>query len=148
MSDEHISGASLPLGQLMRAPLRDNLLGLPSSTFLVAEWSDPGAPDGNPLPMAPLHVHHADDEAWYVLEGTLAFQLGEHVVEAPAGAAVFAPRGLPHTYWNPRPTPARYLIILTPNIAALIDELHAAGTHEHEAQQAIYRRHTSSLAHQ
>ncbi len=145
MSDEHLSGANFPLDQLVRSPLHGSQVGLPTSTFIVAEWNDPGAPDSVPMPVAPLHAHYDDDEAWYVLEGALAFQLGEQVIEAPAGAAVFAPRGLPHTYWNPHPSPARYLIILTPNIAALIDDLHAAGTREPEAQQTIYLRHASSL---
>lgn len=32
--------------------------------------------------IAPLHKHHNDDEAWYVLEGTLGFQIGDTIVEA------------------------------------------------------------------
>jgi mannose-6-phosphate isomerase-like protein (cupin superfamily) len=76
--------------------------GRPSVTtgtqFLIAEWSDYGSPPGPPRPIAPLHVHHEDDEAWYVLEGALAFQLGDQVVEVEAGGAAFAPRGVAHTY--------------------------------------------------
>jgi mannose-6-phosphate isomerase-like protein (cupin superfamily) len=36
-------------------------------SFGIYEWSGSG-PDY-------LHVHHSDDEAWHVLEGTLTFKL-------------------------------------------------------------------------
>jgi len=51
--------------------------------------------------IAPLHVHHQDDEAWYVLEGQLCVRRRQEVVEARAGSAVFVPRGTARTYWNP-----------------------------------------------
>ncbi|HKV00783.1 MAG TPA: cupin domain-containing protein, partial [Ktedonobacteraceae bacterium] len=105
-----------PLTQMVAAPLAGQIIGLNESAFVIAEWADAGAPAGPPRLIAPPHVHYADDEAWYVLEGMLAFRLGDQEVEAPAGTAVLAPRGVPHTYWNPRSTRARYLIIMTPNI--------------------------------
>ncbi|MGH2850202.1 MAG: hypothetical protein ACRDLP_06260 [Solirubrobacteraceae bacterium] len=43
----------------------------------------------------------------------------------PAGGAILVPRGTPHTYWNPLESPTRYLLVMTPRIAALIDSLHA-----------------------
>jgi mannose-6-phosphate isomerase-like protein (cupin superfamily) len=36
-------------------------------SFDIHEWSGSGP--------ATLHIHHADDEAWYVLEGTLTLEL-------------------------------------------------------------------------
>jgi quercetin dioxygenase-like cupin family protein len=46
----------------------------------------------------PLHVHHAEDEAWFVLEGTLTFQVADRTWTAEAGSFAWAPRGLPHTF--------------------------------------------------
>jgi quercetin dioxygenase-like cupin family protein len=46
----------------------------------------------------PLHLHHDEDEAWFVLEGTLTFQVAETTWSAEAGSFVWAPRGLPHTF--------------------------------------------------
>lgn len=46
----------------------------------------------------PLHIHHREDEAWYVLEGQMTFYVADEVLEAPAGAFVFGPRGVPHTF--------------------------------------------------
>src|SRR5262249_38909146 len=108
------------LDQIVVAPLAGQTIGSAETQFIIAECSDPGAPPGPPRPIAPLHVHHEDDEAWYILEGTLAFQLGDQVVEVGAGGVAFAPRGLAHTYWNPRQERARYLLIMTPAIRGLI----------------------------
>jgi len=46
----------------------------------------------------PLHVHHHDDEAWYVLEGALTFRVADETYAAEAGCFLWAPRGLPHTF--------------------------------------------------
>lgn len=105
-------------------PLKDVALGLRSSDFVVVEWT---AEVGTRW-IAPLHVHHADDEAWYVLEGQLGFRLGEREVVADAGSAVLAARGTPHTYWNAGPEEARYLLVMTPKIARLIEAFHEPGT--------------------
>jgi quercetin dioxygenase-like cupin family protein len=47
---------------------------------------------------SPLHVHHKEDEWFYVLEGELKFWLGGKVIVAPAGSFVFGPRDIPHTF--------------------------------------------------
>jgi len=72
------------------------------------EVSLPPAWDG-----PPLH-HHDFDEAFYVLEGELTFQLGDELRTAGAGELIFAPRGSHHTLANLSGAPARYLIVCTP----------------------------------
>ena len=61
----------------------------------------------------PLHRHDFD-EAFYVLEGELTFQLGDDVFTRKAGELAFAPRGVPHTYANLSGAPARVLLVITP----------------------------------
>ena len=61
----------------------------------------------------PLHVHSAEDEAWFVLDGMLTFQVAETTWTAEAGAFVWAPRGLPHTFRVDSPT-ARLLGLALP----------------------------------
>ena len=46
----------------------------------------------------PLHVHHREDEAWYVLDGRMTFYVADEVLDAPTGTFVYAPRGLAHTF--------------------------------------------------
>src|SRR5262245_44738289 len=91
-------GMSSPI---IAPPLSGNVIGSAGDAFVIAEWRDAGGPSGPPRLIAPLHVHFRDDEAWYVLEGTLRVRVGEDEVEAHAGSAVFVPRGTAHTYWNP-----------------------------------------------
>jgi len=75
--------------------------------------------------MAPRHIHHDDDEAWYVLEGRLRVRLGNEDHDVPAGGAVVGPRGVPHTFCNPDPDPVRYLIIMSDRTSNLLDVLHS-----------------------
>lgn len=130
---------------IIAGPLAGKVMGAANDAFLVAEWRDPGAPPGPPRYIAPLHVHRRDDEAWYVLEGVLRVQRGEEIVEAPAGSGVFVPHGLQHTYWNPSPEPTRYLLIMTANIYALIQGIHALKERTPAALRALFEEHDSAL---
>ena len=102
-------------------------------SFSIHEWRASGP--------ARLHVHHADDEAWHVLEGELAFRYADRVETAVPGTTVFVPAGTPHTF-SASPN-ARYLIILTPRLSALIASLQA--DRAPESQRDIYRRFDSEL---
>ena len=120
-------------------------MGAESDSFVIAEWRDAGGPPGPPRLIAPWHLHHHDDEAWYVLEGTLCVQVGEDVVEARAGSAVFVPRGTPHTYWNPDAQPVRYLLVMTRNIYRLIQAIHAMTDRSPAALRAVFEQYDSEL---
>ena len=61
----------------------------------------------------PLHKHDFD-EAFYLLEGELTFQLRDELVEVRAGEVAFAPRGVPHTFANRSGRPARFVLVCTP----------------------------------
>jgi mannose-6-phosphate isomerase-like protein (cupin superfamily) len=125
------------------ARLEGGRIGSPSASFVVVEWSDPGGGGDPPRYIAPLHIHHDDDEAWYVLDGTLRVRSGEDEVDVPAGGAVLVPRGTPHTYGNPQADPARYLLIMTARIERLIDALHALPDRDRQAVEAVFREHRS-----
>lgn len=103
------------------------------ATFCLRDWRGSGP--------AVLHVHHADDEAWHVLEGTLRFRFASRTVEANAGSTVFVPAGVAHTYEALEG--ARYLLILTPRLRDLIAELQS--NRDVAAQANIYRRYQSEL---
>jgi mannose-6-phosphate isomerase-like protein (cupin superfamily) len=61
----------------------------------------------------PLHIHHHEDEAWYVLDGHMTVFVGDEALEAPAGTFVFAPRGLPHNF-TVDVEPTRVLALVSP----------------------------------
>ena len=62
----------------------------------------------------PLHVHHREDESFYVLEGELTMRCGDRTFRAAAGSFVFLPRDVPHTFVVEGDQPARMLTLLTP----------------------------------
>ena len=126
-------------------PLAGNILGSANNSFVIAEWQDEGGPVGPPSLIAPRHVHHKDDEAWYVLEGTLYVQSGENEMEVRAGSAVLVPRGAPHTFWNPGPGRVRCLLIMTPNVFSLIEGIHALKQRTPASLQQLFREHDSEL---
>ena len=121
------------------------VLGSVGSDFVIAEWKDAGGPPGPPRWIAPLHLHRTDDEAWYVLEGTLCVRVGEQEVEASAASAVFVPRGTPHSYWNPNPEPVRYLLVMTANIYSLVQEFHQLKERNLPALRELFSKHDSEL---
>jgi mannose-6-phosphate isomerase-like protein (cupin superfamily) len=127
------------------APLAGKAIGSINDAFVIAEWRDPGGPPGPPRLIAPPHLHRSDEEAWYVLEGALCVRVGNDVVEAQTGAAVFVPRGTAHTYWNPGPGPVRYLLVMTPNIYRLIQEIHAMPERTPSALRAVFAKYDSEL---
>ena len=130
---------------IIAAPLAGNVLGSIGGDFVVAEWRDVGGPPGPARWIAPLHLHRNDDEAWYVLEGSLCVQVGDDVVEARTGSGVLVPRGTRHTYWNPSADPLRYLLIMTANVYGLIQDIHAMKERTPVALQAIFENHDSEL---
>lgn len=142
MSDEPKSPVA---SSIIAAPLRGSVLGSSASNFVVAEWKDTGSPPGPPRWIAPLHLHRNDDEAWYVLEGSLCVRRGSDVIEAHAGAGVFVPRGMAHTYWNPGPGLLRYLLVMTGNVYSLIQDIHAMSERSAAALAAVFERHDSEL---
>jgi quercetin dioxygenase-like cupin family protein len=68
-------------------------------------------PAHNPGP--PLHTHDFD-EAFYMLEGELIFQVADELFTKRAGELAFAPRNVPHALANHSDADARYLLVCTP----------------------------------
>lgn len=62
----------------------------------------------------PLHVHHREDESFWVLEGEVSMRCGDRTFRAGPGSFVFLPRDVPHTFVVEGDTPARMLTLLTP----------------------------------
>lgn len=112
-----------------------------SESFVIAEWTDPGS-TSRERPIAGLHLHRSDDEAWYVLSGRLGFRVGDEEREVGAGESILVPRGTAHTYWNAISEPTRYLLVMTPRIHQLIEALHSG---ERDDYARIFAEHDSEL---
>lgn len=111
-----------------------------TESFVIADWTDPGTHPGRPI--AGLHLHRSDDEAWIVLAGRLGFRVGEEEREVAAGDSLLVTRGMPHSYWNATAESARYLLVMTPQIHQLIEALHAGVRTDFAV---IFEEHDSEL---
>lgn len=61
----------------------------------------------------PVHVHHNEDEGFWVLEGELTFHLDGEAIKAGPGDFLLGPRGVAHTY-TVDAGPARLLFVFAP----------------------------------
>jgi len=108
--------------------------------------------EGSPAPgvvAAPPHVHHSYDEAFYVIEGTVDFLLGGRRERLEGGSFVLVPRGVSHGFSNPGPGEARVLIIGSPPVQKLVEEvglLLAGGAPQLEAIAQVFQSFDSELA--
>lgn len=62
----------------------------------------------------PLHVHHREDEAWYLIDGEMTFHVGGTVLKASSGSFVFAPMGIAHSF-TVDVEPTRVLVLAAPS---------------------------------
>jgi|SRR5579872_4677995 len=128
-------------GPLLIAPQDAGAAGLAvrGVSLVIQDWPALGPASES----APLHVHHADDEAWHVVSGALRFRFaGDQEVIARAGSTVLVPAGVAHTFGSAGVEPSRYIIILPARLDELISQLHAADPADHAA---IYRRFESEM---
>jgi quercetin dioxygenase-like cupin family protein len=75
---------------------------------LMEQWTIP------PGFASPYHVHHLEDEAFYVLEGEIAFVCDGKWIKTGPGAYIFGPREIPHGFKAIGTAPARMLLLCAP----------------------------------
>ena len=63
---------------------------------------------------SPPHIHHREDEAFFILEGNYEFLLGDKTLELGPGSFLIARRGIPHASKNVGTTTSRMLVIVWP----------------------------------
>jgi hypothetical protein len=134
------------VNDVLGSPLSGGVLAPAGSKLVLAEWAAEGtSPGKQPQYQAPLHLHHDDDEAWYVLAGRLKVRIGGEEHDVPAGAAVIGPHGVPHTFWNPDPAPARYVLVMSSQTSAMLDALHSGGSLSPAQMREIFARYGCQL---
>jgi mannose-6-phosphate isomerase-like protein (cupin superfamily) len=62
---------------------------------------------------SPMHVHHNEDEWFYITEGAVTFWVGGKIFQASVGSFVYGPREIPHTFLVISPE-ARFLLVAEP----------------------------------
>lgn len=61
-----------------------------------------------------VHSHDANEELFYVIEGTMTFRVGERFVDAPTGTFLRIPAGVTHDFLNRTDTRAGVLNVFIP----------------------------------
>ena len=79
-----------------------------NGAFAVAENTVP------PLSGPPLHLHHVQDEWWYILEGQFLFEVDGEQIHAGPGDTVFAAKGTAHTFQNIGKTNGHTVVTVVP----------------------------------
>jgi quercetin dioxygenase-like cupin family protein len=105
--------------------------------FVIREWHlEPS--DGD---QAPLHLHHSGEEAFVCLSGEMEILIGGSRRSIAPGSFVLIPRNTVHTFATR--AGAHVLAVMSPEIAELIDGLHAPLS---DAERAVlWERCRSSL---
>ena len=106
--------------KLIIVPPGEGKLSYPGEWKIVGEQSNGAlaiveikAPAAAPDTGRPPHMHTREDEAWYVIDGELTFEVGGRKATAGPGTFVWAPRNIPHRYRVSK-APARWLLMLSP----------------------------------
>ena len=61
----------------------------------------------------PLHIHHAQDETFYVIEGAYKFQVGDDKYSLTTGESIFLPRKVAHA-WTQVSEKGKLIVIMQP----------------------------------
>jgi quercetin dioxygenase-like cupin family protein len=112
MEGNQVNYVSAGTGPVYRSPI-DEITFLMTGeqtggAFFMAEVSvPPGA--GNPP-----HIHHREEETFYLQQGTLTIQVGGKTLNASPGDVVCLPRGVAHCFQNTGNVDAKFLVVATP----------------------------------
>jgi mannose-6-phosphate isomerase-like protein (cupin superfamily) len=101
-------------------------------------------PPGGGMPF--LHLHRSYEEAFYVLEGHIQFQLGSHDVHAGPGSAILVPAGVAHCFRNVGAGDVKWLVIAAPAAAVTaVEEVAALDRGDLDGLIDLFARHDSEL---
>ena len=132
-------------GDLVKEPIftrRDDAAGGSHLANVQSRYFLSGEQTGNAYSMTeivfqpggqgtPMHVHHREEELYYVIEGKLEAQVGDQQVTLEAGGSVLLPRGVKHKVYPVGDAVTRVLMIITPpgleKMLAEMDKLNKDG---------------------
>jgi mannose-6-phosphate isomerase-like protein (cupin superfamily) len=84
-------GRAYPMGRISAIFKAD---GAETAGYSISEWWL------EPNTKGPGAHSHPEDDAFFVIEGTMSFLVGDRWIDAPAGSFVLAPGGTTHDFEN------------------------------------------------
>jgi mannose-6-phosphate isomerase-like protein (cupin superfamily) len=94
------------------------------------------------------HLHHEQDEWWYVVEGEYVIEVGQERYELGPGDSLLAPRKVAHVWAHVGEGTGRLIAALQPagEIEAFFDELATLGSNpEREVLRRVFSSHGLEL---
>jgi mannose-6-phosphate isomerase-like protein (cupin superfamily) len=85
-------GRSYPMGRISAVFKADG--DETQKRYSISEWWL------EPNTQGPGAHSHAEDDIFYVIEGTMSFLIGDRWIDAPKGSFVLAPGGMTHDFEN------------------------------------------------
>jgi len=67
-----------------------------------------------PLSGPPLHVHHVQEEAIFVLKGRFKVQVGDQTFHCDEGGFAYMPKQVPHAFFNLTEEDGEVIVVYTP----------------------------------
>jgi mannose-6-phosphate isomerase-like protein (cupin superfamily) len=99
-------GRRYPMGRIEALFLADR--AETAERYSISQWWL------DPHTKGPGAHSHAEDDVFFVIEGTMSFLIGDRWVDAPRGAFVLAPGGMTHDFENRSDAQAGVLNISVP----------------------------------
>jgi uncharacterized cupin superfamily protein len=122
----HIRGEHMTVSEALVLGPGEGRQFIAGTVKVASDTADFSVFEGRPAPgvvAAPPHIHHSHDEAFYVIEGTPDFLLGGRRERLEGESFVLIPRGVSHGFANPGPGEARVLVIGSPPVQKMVEEL-------------------------
>jgi mannose-6-phosphate isomerase-like protein (cupin superfamily) len=98
-------GEALSIGAMTHVAAREEWLA--GAYCVLDQRIEPGQ-------LTPVHAHDFEDQAFWVLEGSITVWVDGDEATASPGGFVLRPKGLPHSVWNASDTPSRFLELTSP----------------------------------
>jgi mannose-6-phosphate isomerase-like protein (cupin superfamily) len=97
-----------------------------------------------------FHLHHNQDEWFYVISGEFIIKVGDDVFTLKAGDSAFAPRTIPHTFANVSDGEARMLVLFQPagsmeNFFKEMSKLGSSVLKDQAVLKDLWKRHGMEL---
>jgi quercetin dioxygenase-like cupin family protein len=110
----------------VRLSNRDNAAGLSLLENVMAHGFSP-----------PLHVHHHENETFYMLEGTVRFEMDGKPIIAGPGDVVHVPAGAVHSFVVLSPDGARFLTITDGGFEDMVREVSRPAANDGLPEQTV-----------
>ena len=121
------------------------IAGLSETSGGYALYESVVAPQSGP----PLHTHHEDAEAFFILEGIFQVQVGDRLLTMEPGAFVHIPKRTPHAFLNVGTLPGKMLVIFNPrdmdSFFADVEQVFATGIPDKETLMMAVGKHGAEV---